>query len=77
MIKEVELNKKILDVIYSWDDVVHAVYMLREIAKIKDEWNKTEGFEDYRELDENMNDVSRYNKIANDIETLLVKGIDE
>lgn len=67
--KEIELNnrlKKALNI----TDVTGVLACLKELAKIKEDWNKTEGFEDGRDLDINRDDALALKRTANLIEWL-------
>ena len=66
---EIELNnrlKKALNIA----DVSGMLACLKELADIKEEWNKTEGFEDSRDLATNSEDVMALKRTVKFIEWL-------
>jgi hypothetical protein len=67
--EETELNnrlKKALNIV----DISGVLSCLKELADIKEDWNKTYGFEDSRDLSINRDDVSSLRRTADFIKWL-------
>ncbi len=74
MVEEKKLNDELKKALII-SNVDKVLLCLRELAEIKESWNKKYGFENLKDLNENREDASALKHVANLIERLTYEKI--
>jgi len=75
MIKEKAHNNLLKETLkkYNKSDVVYCLNCLHELISNKEYWNDEMGFDDYEDLNKNLNDISSLQNTINLIENLIIE----